>query len=163
VTAERVGLGNNGFSMLRLRTRRVHDDGTRGTKPSGRVEAFLERAGLDELPQVANVLRGEMSLVGPRPLSANDLPELSAPQLRTLGVRPGMTGRWQIAWTRGASQSDMRTMDAAYLRRWRLAHDLDILIRTPFVIILRGFYLGDTEIYRQSARIWAPASSPETV
>jgi lipopolysaccharide/colanic/teichoic acid biosynthesis glycosyltransferase len=149
--ADRVGLGGIGFVMLRLRTRCVHPDGSRGAWPTGRVESFLELSGLDEIPQMLNVLRGEMSLVGPRPLAWHDLPELSSAQLRTLGARPGMTGRWQIAWVNGASESDMRTLDAAYLRRWRVFHDAGMLVRTPFVIARRGFSLGDTELGKRTA------------
>ena len=109
----------------------------------------FERVGLDELPQVFNVLRAEMSLVGPRPAPLEDVHELLGAQRRTLGARPGMTGRWQIAWARGASESDMRIMDADYLRRWRITHDLDIMIRTPIAILGRRFYMGDTEIKRK--------------
>ena len=149
VTADRVGLGGIGFSMLRLRTRTMHPDGTRGTKPTGRIEALLEQTGLDELPQVINVLRGEMSLVGPRPLGAQDVAGLTLEQRRTLAARPGMTGRWQVAWPYGASEADMRAMDADYLRQWRISHDMDLLLRTPIAIARRRIYLGDTEIHRR--------------
>jgi lipopolysaccharide/colanic/teichoic acid biosynthesis glycosyltransferase len=157
VRASRVGLAGNGFQMLRLRTRRVHEDKTRGVLASGRVEELFERLGLDELPQVFNVLRGEMSLVGPRPLADADLAGLTRAQRRTLGARPGMTGRWQLEWDEGGNEFDIRAMNAEYLRRWRISHDLDLILRTPLVIARRRRYLGDTEI-RSRLRISGQAS-----
>jgi lipopolysaccharide/colanic/teichoic acid biosynthesis glycosyltransferase len=149
VTANRIGLGQTGFSMLRLRTRRIHDDDTRGVYPTGRVEALFERTGLDELPQVVNVLRDEMSTVGPRPLAAADVAALSVDQRRTLGARPGMTGRWQVSWPHAASEPVMRTLDADYLRRWRISHDLELILRTPIAIWRRRTALSDTELSRR--------------
>jgi lipopolysaccharide/colanic/teichoic acid biosynthesis glycosyltransferase len=156
VPAERVGLGSIGYLMVRLRTRRVHPDDSRGAVASGRVEAFFERYGLDELPQVINVLRGEMSIVGPRPLAAADVRRLKRAQLRGLGTRPGMTGRWQVEWGEETGTPEMRALDAEYLRRWRITRDLDLIIRTPWVIARRRRYLGDTEIrlrLRQTALV----------
>lgn len=145
VRVDRVGVGGTGFAMLRLRTRRVHEDGTRGAHPHGRFEDFLELSGLDELPQIFNVLRGEMSLVGPRPLPARELADLSRDQRRTLSVRPGITGPWQVAPVT-LTESRRRAMDANYLRHWRLVHDVDVLIRTPYVVIRRGFFLSDSRL-----------------
>jgi lipopolysaccharide/colanic/teichoic acid biosynthesis glycosyltransferase len=145
VHAERLGLGQVPFQMFRLRTRRMRADGSRGAKASGRVERFLERTGLDELPQVFNILRDEMSAVGPRPLAARDVDQLGRDERRTLGARPGMTGRWQVEWPHGVGESEMRTLDADYLRRWRIIHDLELMLRTPGAIIRRGA-LGDTRL-----------------
>jgi lipopolysaccharide/colanic/teichoic acid biosynthesis glycosyltransferase len=145
VSVDRVGLGGIGFSMFRLRTRTVHPDGTRGTRETGRVEALFERFGFDEAPQAVNVLRGEMSVVGPRPLRAIDVEQLSRDQRRTLSVRPGITGRWQLESPPDASEADMRAMDADYLRRWRVVHDIALVIRTSTAIFGRG-YLNDTTL-----------------
>jgi lipopolysaccharide/colanic/teichoic acid biosynthesis glycosyltransferase len=158
VAAERVGLGQIGFAMLRLRTRHFRDIRDRGIYPSGRVEDFFERTGLDELPQVINVLRNEMSIVGPRPLAAHDVRPLTLDQRRTLGARPGMTGRWQVAWPHGASEADMRALDADYLRRWRVSHDLELMIRTPIAIARRRCFLGDTQLRRVRGE---PLTGPE--
>ncbi|MCW2983424.1 MAG: exopolysaccharide biosynthesis polyprenyl glycosylphosphotransferase [Conexibacter sp.] len=155
VSEDRVGLGQTVFPMLRLRTRKVHDDGerSRGAMASGRVEHFMESTGLDELPQVINVLRGEMSVVGPRPLAAEDAFGLSVDQQRTLGARPGMTGRWQVFFPYLLAEEEMRAMDADYLRRWRISHDIDLILRTPVVIALRRIHAGDTEIGRRRTAV----------
>jgi lipopolysaccharide/colanic/teichoic acid biosynthesis glycosyltransferase len=154
VAADRVGLGGTGFRMVRLRTRTWHDDRTRGKCPTGRIESFMERSGLDEIPQVINVLRGEMTLVGPRPLSARVVAELSADQRRTLSVRPGMTGPWQVSRSFGRSEAEMRAADANYLRQWRVLHDIAIILRTPVAVVRRGVrYLGDTELARQRSQV----------
>jgi exopolysaccharide biosynthesis polyprenyl glycosylphosphotransferase len=107
-----------------------------------RVGRFLRRFSLDELPQLFNVLRGEMSLVGPRPLI---FPETDALEehwhLRRLELRPGLTGPWQIY---GRSQSPFQEMvrfDYQYVAGWSLARDIEILFATlPAVISGRGAY-----------------------
>lgn len=147
---ERIGLGNTPFVMLRLRTRtRVEDPVFQGERPTGRVEALFERLGLDEIPQVINVLRAEMSIVGPRPLHEQDVKRLSAEQHRTLVVRPGMTGRWQVEWGEDASTPEVRALDVDYTRRWRVSHDFDLMMRTPVVVVRRRLYLGDTEVRKR--------------
>ena len=134
--------------MIRLRTRTAFHDGRRGSLPRGRLESLLEFSGLDELPQVLNVLRGEMTIVGPRPLTDREIGG-SPIRRRMLGVPPGMTGRWQVSWRYAPTQSDARAMDADYFRRWRLSDDIDVIVRTPVVIVLRGCSLGDTELQRR--------------
>jgi exopolysaccharide biosynthesis polyprenyl glycosylphosphotransferase len=107
-----------------------------------RVGYFLRRSSLDELPQLFNVLRGEMSLVGPRPLI---FPETAALEkdwhLRRLELRPGLTGPWQIY---GRSQSPFQEMvrfDYQYVAGWSLARDIEILLATlPAVFSGRGAY-----------------------
>ena len=107
-----------------------------------RVGRLLRRFSLDELPQLFNVLTGEMSLVGPRPLI---FPETDALQehwhLRRLELRPGLTGPWQIY---GRSQSPFQEMvrfDYQYVAGWSLARDIEILLATlPAVISGRGAY-----------------------
>jgi exopolysaccharide biosynthesis polyprenyl glycosylphosphotransferase len=107
-----------------------------------RVGYFLRRSSLDELPQLFNVLRGEMSLVGPRPLI---FPETAALEedwhLRRLELRPGLTGPWQIY---GRSQSPFQEMvrfDYQYVAGWSLARDIEILLATlPAVMSGRGAY-----------------------
>jgi lipopolysaccharide/colanic/teichoic acid biosynthesis glycosyltransferase len=106
--------------------------------PLGR---FLRRSSLDELPQLINVLRGEMSLVGPRPLQLRDSDKLQDQDhegyARRLQVMPGLTGPWQVG---GRSEVDYATMvklDVAYAQNWSLTWDLQIILRT-FVVVLVG-------------------------
>jgi lipopolysaccharide/colanic/teichoic acid biosynthesis glycosyltransferase len=146
IVADRVGLGITAYSMLRLRTRHKHPDGSRGEFPSGRIEAWLERTGLDEIPQVFNVLRGEMSIVGPRAIDATEVADLSSTQKRTLGARPGITGRWQVAIGDIIDESQLRAMDADYLQHWRITHDLELMLRTPLAIRRRRFFVSDAQI-----------------
>lgn len=160
----REGRGGRPFAMLKLRT--MHVDAARildvhlAEHPGAREEwyryfrltndprvvpglgALLRRSSIDELPQLWNILRGEMSLVGPRPLQAEPLAALR-PQYRALRstVRPGLTGLWQIS---GRSETDLQgleELDAEYISRRSLALDLEILARTPAVVLSgRGSY-----------------------
>ena len=107
--------------------------------PLGR---FLRRSSLDELPQLINVLRGEMSLVGPRPLQLRDSYRLEAIDRESFGRRlsmmPGLTGAWQIGG-RSDGTSGMVRQDIEYVEHWSLARDLAILLRTiPAVLSGRG-------------------------
>ena len=102
------------------------------------VGKWLRRFSLDELPQLVNVLRGEMSLVGPRPWSLYDMVRV-APQLRCcFNALPGITGQWQVS-TR-ANNLDLYTVncrDLTYLQQWTLRKDLAILLLTPLKILSR--------------------------
>jgi lipopolysaccharide/colanic/teichoic acid biosynthesis glycosyltransferase len=103
-----------------------------------RVGAFLRRTSLDELPQLFNVLTGEMSLVGPRPLPRyhhDELPE----RVRTLRdrVRPGITGLWQVSGRSDAGNIGMERWDPYYVRNWSPWLDIVILVRT-FRVVLKG-------------------------
>ena len=107
-----------------------------------RVGAFLRRTSLDELPQLFNVLRGEMSLVGPRPLPTRDVERFSEAWLmRRFSVKPGITGLWQVS---GRSDTDFAhaiKLDLRYIDRWSLLMDMRILLRTfSAVVKTRGAY-----------------------
>jgi lipopolysaccharide/colanic/teichoic acid biosynthesis glycosyltransferase len=106
-----------------------------------RVGRFLRRSSLDELPQLINVLRGEMSLVGPRPVVPDETLKYGPLVPAYLAVRPGMTGEWQV---RGRSEIGYPTravIDFIYVHKWGLIHDATILLRTiPVVITRRGAY-----------------------
>lgn len=104
-----------------------------------RVGAFLRRASLDELPQMINVLRGEMSLVGPRPLPRYHHGELE-PRVRALreSVRPGITGLWQVSGRSDTGTLGMERWDPYYVRNWSLWLDLVILVRTLRVVLQRS-------------------------
>jgi lipopolysaccharide/colanic/teichoic acid biosynthesis glycosyltransferase len=106
-----------------------------------RVGRFLRRTSLDELPQLLNVLKGEMSLVGPRPPLESEVREYADWQLRRLSVKPGMTGLWQVSGRSNLSFSDMVRLDIEYVENWSLAADVFLLARTPLaVLVSRGAY-----------------------
>jgi exopolysaccharide biosynthesis polyprenyl glycosylphosphotransferase len=154
----RVGLNEREFEMVKFRTMRrgaeelqerleaeneaegalfkLRDD-PRVT----RVGAFLRRFSLDEVPQVLNVLRGEMSLVGPRPLPIRDYKLLEPWHRKRYLVLPGMTGLWQIAGRSDLSFDDLVRLDFYYLENWSIWLDISILFRTiPAVLAARGAY-----------------------
>ena len=102
--------------------------------PIGRL---LRRYSLDELPQLLNVVRGEMSLVGPRPAMAYEVEQYRSEELTRLAVRPGMTGLWQVSGRNTVSMDDMLALDIEYVERRSLSLDLSILARTASAV-LRG-------------------------
>ena len=95
-----------------------------------RVGRFLRKTSLDELPQLWNVLRGEMSLVGPRPYLPRETVDIGATQSKILRVTPGITGPWQVTGRNHTSFGERVRMDAGYVRDWSLWLDLVILART---------------------------------
>jgi exopolysaccharide biosynthesis polyprenyl glycosylphosphotransferase len=104
-----------------------------------RIGRFLRRRSLDELPQLFNVLRGDMSLVGPRPLITEEDRLFSGWQRRRYHVAPGMTGPWQILGSSRVPMSDMVTIDYLYCANWSLWLDAKILARTiPYVLSRRS-------------------------
>ncbi|MHB8458916.1 MAG: sugar transferase [Candidatus Limnocylindrales bacterium] len=152
----RVGLHGRPFTIRKFRTMRdgaelhldevAHLNERRG--PAFKVDrdprvtplgSFLRRSSLDELPQLWNVLKGEMSLVGPRPPLPNEVQEYDIWHRRRLSVRPGITGLWQVE-ARGEPEFDRWVeRDLAYIDRWSLALDIEILLRTiPAVFVRSG-------------------------
>ncbi len=154
----RVGTGGRPFRMLKFRTM---VDGAEEMKPlvahlnhSGdprlfkipndprisRVGEWMRRWSLDELPQLWNVLRGEMSLVGPRPFPESDFTEYQVHHFARLGAKPGITGLWQVS---GRSDlvdfEEVVALDTKYVREWSLLLDVKILLKTiPAVIRRQG-------------------------
>jgi lipopolysaccharide/colanic/teichoic acid biosynthesis glycosyltransferase len=102
--------------------------------------AFLRRTSLDELPQLWNVLRGDMSLVGPRPLPLRDVNQFAEGRLmRRFSVLPGITGLWQVSGRSSLAFDEWLRLDLAYIDQWSLTLDLRILARTiPAVLSGRG-------------------------
>ena len=154
----RVGLNEREFLMVKFRTMRqdapelqpqleaaneasgplfkIRDD-PRVTPVGG----FLRRFSLDEIPNVINVLRGEMSLVGPRPLPVRDYLQLDSWHRKRYLVLPGMTGLWQIAGRSDLTFDDLVRFDFYYLENWSLGLDVSILAKTiPAVLRRRGAY-----------------------
>jgi exopolysaccharide biosynthesis polyprenyl glycosylphosphotransferase len=104
-----------------------------------RVGRFLRRWSLDELPQLFNVLRGEMSLVGPRPLPQRDYDRLDDWHRKRYLVLPGMTGLWQVSGRSELDFDELVRLDFLYLERWSVFLDLTIILKTiPAVIRARG-------------------------
>ncbi len=152
----RAGLHGRPFWMLKFRTMRVGaeqelptllprnemdgpvfklTDDPRVT-PFGR---FLRRSSLDELPQLLNVLAGQMSLVGPRPLPLPETARLAGHHRRRLSMRPGLTCLWQVSGRNDLSFRQWMALDLDYVDRWSLGMDVAILLRTiPAVIRARG-------------------------
>jgi exopolysaccharide biosynthesis polyprenyl glycosylphosphotransferase len=105
------------------------------------VGRFLRRFSLDELPQLFNVLRGDMSLVGPRPPLPSEVDKYEAWQLARLQALPGMTGLWQVSGRSEVPFNDMIRLDLHYVRNWSFGLDLEIMLRTiPAVVSKRGAY-----------------------
>jgi exopolysaccharide biosynthesis polyprenyl glycosylphosphotransferase len=94
------------------------------------VGRFLRRWSIDELPQLVNVLKGQMSLVGPRPLPVRDFQLMEEVHKRRLGAVPGMTGYWQISGRSDLSFEEMVRLDLYYIENWSLSFDLKIILRT---------------------------------
>ncbi len=154
----RRGIGQRPFACLKFRT--MHTDAEERqadlealNEASGAlfkirddprltpVGRMLRRFSLDELPQLVNVLRGEMSLVGPRPLPERDYAMLEDWHRKRYLVLPGITGLWQVSGRSELDFDDLVHLDFLYLERWSLALDLTILLKTiPAVLLRRGAY-----------------------
>jgi exopolysaccharide biosynthesis polyprenyl glycosylphosphotransferase len=106
-----------------------------------RVGQLLRRTSLDELPQLVNVLRGEMSLVGPRPPLPDEVARYDEVELRRLAVKPGLTGLWQISGRSDLSWDETVALDLRYVDNWSFTSDVDVMVRTVRVVIDgRGAY-----------------------
>jgi exopolysaccharide biosynthesis polyprenyl glycosylphosphotransferase len=145
---ERYGLNKRSFKMYKFRTMIVNADKVQASlesrneaqgpvfkiKDDPRLTAigkFLRRTSIDELPQLLNVIRGEMSLVGPRPLPLRDVRKFTrASDMRRFSVRPGLTCLWQISGRSNVGFTEWVKLDLAYIDDWSVALDLWILIRT---------------------------------
>ena len=130
---ERIGYGDKPFTIFKLRTMRMGEgtDAERLT-PFGR---FLRKTSLDELPQFFNVLRGDMSLVGPRPLPSAYLPLYSAEQRRRHEVRPGITGWAQVNGRNAITWKHRFELDVWYVDHHSLWLDLRIVLMTIAAVV----------------------------
>jgi lipopolysaccharide/colanic/teichoic acid biosynthesis glycosyltransferase len=102
-----------------------------------RVGRLLRRLSIDEIPNVINVLRGQMSLVGPRPLPVRDYRRLEEWHRRRYNVLPGMTGLWQVAGRSDLTFDDLVRLDFYYIENWSIWLDISILLRTPVAVLAR--------------------------
>ncbi|HLF71605.1 MAG TPA: sugar transferase [Dehalococcoidia bacterium] len=155
---ERLGKNAKPFGMLKFRTMcSTHEDVTgelaaqnestgplfkmRSDPRITRAGRLLRRFSLDELPQLFNVLAGEMSIVGPRPPLPRELPGYEGIQLRRLLVLPGLTGLWQVSGRSDLSFDEMVELDYKYIEKRSLLLDLRIVLKTlPCVLLGRGAY-----------------------
>ena len=154
----RIGLGERPFRMQKFRTMvvgadRRKDELEEANEAGGAlfkirddprvtpVGRFLRRLSLDEVPNVLNVLRGEMSLVGPRPLPLRDFDRLEPWHRKRYNVLPGMTGLWQVAGRSDLTFDDLVRLDFYYLEHWSIWLDVTILFKTPGAVFSqRGAY-----------------------
>jgi len=105
------------------------------------IGKVLRRTSLDELPQLINVLKGEMSLVGPRPPIAYELGHYKEWHRKRLEAKPGLTGLWQVSGRSSVPFNEMVLLDLYYIGHWSLVMDLEILVRTiPVVLLGKGAY-----------------------
>jgi Undecaprenyl-phosphate galactose phosphotransferase WbaP len=98
---------------------------------------FLRQSSLDELPQLWNVFKGEMSLVGPRPVTAEELEKYQSKVVYYLATRPGLTGLWQVSGRNDVSYETRTSLDAWYIKNWNLWYDIAILFKTIGVVLRR--------------------------
>ena len=98
---------------------------------------FLRRTSLDELPQLFNVLRGDMSLVGPRPITVGELTRYGRVRWHYLSVRPGMTGLWQVSGRNNTSYDERVALDRRYVEERSVWMNLQILVKTVKVVVAR--------------------------
>jgi exopolysaccharide biosynthesis polyprenyl glycosylphosphotransferase len=154
----RIGVGEREFGMLKFRTMVAGAEARQAELEEAneaegalfkirqdprvtRVGRLLRRFSLDEIPQVVNVVKGEMSLVGPRPLPLRDYRLLEDWHRARYRVLPGMTGLWQISGRSGLSFDDLVRLDFTYLENWSIWLDVSIIAKTiPAVLTRRGAY-----------------------
>lgn len=157
-TQERVGLGNSRFRIKKFRTMLVDSDEVlrawlaahpeahqeweathklRHDPRATRVGRFLRRTSLDELPQLWNIIRGDMSLAGPRPIVEKEIPRYGSAFAFYLLTRPGLTGLWQVSGRNDTTYRQRVELDVEYVRNWTAALDFCLFLRT-FQAVLRG-------------------------
>ncbi len=150
---ERVGQGQRRFRLWKFRSM-IRDAETMKAQLAGqnersdgplfkmtndpritRVGRFLRRSSIDEIPQLINVFRGEMSLVGPRPHEPEEVARYEKHHKKLLAVRPGMTGMAQVSGRSNLSFEDEARLDTYYIEHWSLGLDIQILLRTPLAVL----------------------------
>jgi len=150
----RIGRGGKPFTMYKARTMKpgadtaIHDAYVQrlitNNQPMTKLDnwdgrlikgaRFIRMSGLDELPQLLNVLRGEMSMVGPRPCVASEFKLYDVDHYRRFAVPPGLTGLWQIERTQATTFREMVGMDIAYVDRLSAWADCRIMMKTPLAL-----------------------------
>lgn len=147
---ERVGFAGRPFTLLKFRTMVVGAEGMgaglavlAGDDRITPLGHRLRHLSLDELPQLWNIARGDMSLVGPRPTVASQVERYTPHQRRRLLARPGLTGLAQVSGRNSIPWSERIEIDVRYVDRWTMRRDLAIMLRTALVVLRReGTYKG---------------------
>ena len=141
---ERVGLHGRTFNLLKFRSMVVGAQTmgaglavTEGDSRITKVGKILRRLSLDELPQLINVVRGDMSIVGPRPTVPAQVAHYNDRQRRRLSARPGITGHAQVTGRNAIPWSQRIELDLDYVDRWSLGRDIAIIARTALVVLRR--------------------------
>jgi lipopolysaccharide/colanic/teichoic acid biosynthesis glycosyltransferase len=154
-THERIGRGGKRFGCLKLRTMRLGAEEELRADPElleqykrnhfkipddrdpriTRLGRFLRRTSLDEVPQLWNVLKGDMSLVGPRPVVEDELSHYEHSRDLLLSVRPGVTGAWAVGGRHGVGYPDRCEMELRYVREWTVLNDMKVLAATVTTVL----------------------------
>lgn len=148
---QRCGLKGKTFKMLKFRSMVANADQmkhlvkneaaghifkNRNDPRITRVGQFLRKTSLDELPQFFNVLKGDMSLVGTRPPTSDEVEQYSSVHLQRLNIKPGITGEWQVYGRSNVENFDeIVRMDLNYQRKWSIGYDLFLLLKTIVVVL----------------------------
>ena len=164
---ERPGLHGKVFRLYKFRSMRdLVDSSGRVLRDDQRLTSlgrFLRRASLDELPQLFNVLRGTMSLVGPRPLLTQYLPLYSAAQYRRHEMKPGITGWAQVSGRNALTWEEKFRLDVLYVDRWNLLIDIKILLVTALRVVrasgITQYGHATVEYFRGNDQEAAPLTS----
>jgi lipopolysaccharide/colanic/teichoic acid biosynthesis glycosyltransferase len=153
-----MGVNGRQFDAFKFRTMRINGDEILAARPElkaelarthklrddpriTRVGRLLRKFSLDELPQLLNVLKREMSLVGPRMISPAEMEKYNHWGINLLTVKPGITGLWQVSGRSDVSYEERVRLDMHYIRNWTIWLDLQILLQTiPVVVNGRGAY-----------------------
>ena len=150
----RVGKDGADFDVLKLRTMMVGAEGMgagyavdRGDRRITRVGRILRRTSIDELPQLWNILRGDMSVIGPRPTLRYQVEQYDEHQRHRLDIRPGLTGWAQVHGRASLPWAERIELDVWYVENRSPKRDLEILLRTPLALF-RGTYRGATGGWR---------------
>lgn len=146
---ERPGLHGKPFTLYKFRTMTDARDGKGRLLPDGerltRLGTFLRKTSLDELPELFNILRGDLSLVGPRPLLMQYLPYFTATEALRHAVKPGLTGWAQVNGRNHLGWDERLALDVWYVENWTLLLDLRILMRTFRTVVRSEGVAVDTD------------------
>jgi lipopolysaccharide/colanic/teichoic acid biosynthesis glycosyltransferase len=181
---KRVGLGGKEFLIWKFRTMKVsaetkgHEDyfeelirtncvmtklDTRGDPRVAPFGQILRASGLDELPQIFNVLCGDMSLVGPRPCLPNEFANYEQWQRKRVNALPGLTGLWQVSGKNKTTFNDMIRMDLTYLNKMSLLFDLKIMFKTAATITQQVVELRQASVRLQQNQSPGVVRRPEPI
>ena len=180
----RIGRGGKPFTIYKFRSMslkaptNIHEAHVehliKSNKPMIKLDAtgdsrlikggcLIRTSGLDELPQFINVLRGEMSLVGPRPCLPIESELYDAHQRHRFAVQPGLTGLWQVSRTDSTTFSEMVAMDNVYVDRLAPSMDFKIILKTPFALFDQIKTCATSKVYKASRRALVAQPSPNPI